>query len=636
MRITLLFFVLILASCKQQQLVQSHARFGSVFSALDLPTPDAIRAGSGAPGNAYWQQRADHDIEVELDTENEMIIGSETIIYTNNSPDDLAYMWFHLEQNALRGDSIRSRGGRGSGEDDFAGITVSNLVIDGHVATLHDYGTIGLVELDSPIESGTQVAISLDWTFPFPMIGAMRMGYDDSPDAGAIWELAQWIPVPCVYDDKYGWNNLPYIGSGEFYTNFGDYKVAITVPRDHLVFASGKLVNEKEVLTEEQQERLHLAMESDEVVSIRTSEEVGEASSRPEGEGKLTWIFEGDNIRTFAWGSSASYLWDACSVEVSHYDGTTTRVLCQTAYPEESKKIWKECILYVRHAIEFYSEAIYPYPWPQMSAISGRSRGMEYPMLAYCNGRSESDLFYLADHEIGHSWFPMLINNDERRHAWMDEGFNTFYDHYSKIDYYKGDESKNAPLHYNAKRYVNLDTPVNTPADHLKSRGHLSYHKPAYGLRLLREEIMGEDRFDFAFREYVKRWVFKSPRPADFYRTMEDASGMDLQWFFRGFFEEALMLDQAVVEVTQKNDDEFWDVTVKLQNNQEWVCPVDLTITCSDGSKHIYLLPESIWYWSNQHTHSFDFQYPVIEVLIDEREVYPDIDRTNNSFIVWQ
>ena len=485
MRLLVLLCILCVTSCKHRQTVQSHMRFGSVFSALDLPTPDAIRTGSGAPGIEYWQQRADHTIQVELDTENDMIVGSETITYTNNSPDDLPYMWFHLEQNALRDDSIRSRGGRDSREEHFAGISVSNLIVDGDEATLVDYGTIGLLELAKPIKAGSQVKISLDWTFPFPMIGGLRMGYDDTPDAGAIWELAQWIPVPCVYDDKHGWNNLPYIGSGEFYTNFGDYNVAITVPRSHLVFGSGELVNEREVLTKIQQERLRLAKKSDEVIAIRTSEEVGEASSRPEGEGTLTWKFEGENIRTFAWGSSASYIWDACSVEVSHHDGTTSRVLCQTAYPEESKKIWKECALYVRHAIEFYSEAIYPYPWPQMSAISGRSRGMEYPMLVYCRSRSESDLFYLADHEIGHSWFPMLINNDERRHAWMDEGFNTFYDHYSKIDYYEDDESKNAPLHYSARRYANFDTPINTPADHLRSRGHLSYHKPAYGLRLL-------------------------------------------------------------------------------------------------------------------------------------------------------
>jgi hypothetical protein len=218
----------------------------------------------------------------------------------------------------------------------------------------------------------------------------------------------------------------------------------------------------------------------------------------------------------------------------------------------------------------------------------------------------------------------------------MDEGFNTFFDHYSKLDYYQNTPEKYSLRQYIASRYTNTHTPINTPADQLKSRGHLSYYKPAYGLRLLREEIMGEERFDFAFNEYVQRWAFKSPRPADFYRTMEDASGMDLQWFFRGFFEEALQLDQSIADVKQREKNESWSVRVTLDNLSDWVCPVDLEITCIDGSTHSFVLPESIWYWSSRHSQRFDVPSQVVNVTIDPRNVYPDFDRTNNSFIVWQ
>jgi len=637
MRVLIASLVLVCVSCKPKgTAVTTFSHNGSVFKALSLPSPNSNRTGSGAPGIDYWQQRSNHTIEVELDTENNLIVGTELISYTNNSPDALSYMWFHLEQNALRDDSIRSRGGRASGEEEFTGIDISAFMIDGEAVQLKEYGTVGRVDLSSPMMPGKTVKIKIDWTFPFPLKGGMRMGYDDSPEVGPIWELAQWVPVPCVYDDVHGWNTLPYIGSGEFYTNFGDYTVSITVPYNHLVFGSGKLTNPAEVLTSEQQVRLKTAMKSDEVVSIRTALEVEEESSRPVTSGTLTWKFKGDDIRTFAWGSSASYLWDATSVEITSTDGSTSRVLCQAAYPTDVQDVWEDAASYVQHSIEYYSERIYPYPWPQMTVINGRAGGMEYPMLVYCRSGSKKGLFSVTDHEVGHSWFPMLINNDERRHAWMDEGFNTFFDHYSKLEFYDGDPEKYTPKLYKAAKFIHQHTPINTPADHLRSRGHLSYHKPAYGLRLLREEIMGEERFDFAFNEYVRRWVFKSPRPADFYRTMEDASGMDLQWFFRGFFEEALLLDQNIVSVSQKESKDKWKVWVTLQNDESWVCPVDLTFKCEDASVHVFLLPESVWYWSNQHKQSFEFDSRVVQVTIDERKVYPDINRANNTFYVFE
>ena len=630
MRLSIAFVLLLFLGCKSSK-KQDFVIDTSVFRALALPTPNAVRTGSGVPGEDYWQQRVDHDIHVSLDTSTNTIIGSETIVYTNNSPDELPYIWLHTAQNIHREDSIRSREGRGTGEESYEGITISMLSVNGEPVIWHDYGTLAKVDLRTPLRPNKSLKMIIDWSFPMPIEASLRMGYDDSFEAGPVWELAQWIPVPVVYDDVFGWNTLPYIGRGEFYTNFGDYKVSITVPRDHIVVASGSLMNPQDVLTKEQQKRLQFAMESDEVVAIRSEDEVCDVESRPDGEGFLTWKFKGNDIRTFAWASSASFIWDAASVEIEELDGSTRRVLCQAAYPSEAVEVWDEAVTYVQHAIKFYSDMLYPYPWPQMTVVRGSAGGMEYPMLVFCRGSSREGLFNVTDHEIGHNWFPMLVNTDERMHAWMDEGFNTFVNHYSLEVFYGDKEHKPDVPIYDAAKFKDQRVPMNTRPDLLRSRRHLSYRKPGYGLRFLREEVIGEERFDAAFREYVHRWAFKSPRPADFYRLMQDAAGMDLQWFFRGFFEESLQLDQAIGSVHQEQDEDMWKVSVSIENLADWVCPVDLRITCIDGSEHAYKLPVTIWAWTQYHNQSFSLPSPATSVMIDPNGAYPDIDRSNNS-----
>jgi len=630
MRILLVVVSFLLFGCKtttKQVFIQNT----SAFKELLLPAPNAIRTGSGAPGVDYWQQRVDHDIHVSLDTSTNTILGSQTILYTNNSPDELSYIWMHLEQNIHREDSIRSRGGRGTQEDGSAGINISMLSVDGEQVIWHDYVTLAKVDLHKPLKPHQSLKMIIDWSFPMPTESSLRMGYDNAYEAGAVWELAQWIPVPVVYDDVYGWNTRPYIGNGEFYTNFGDYKVSITVPRDHIVVASGSLVNPRDVLTKVQQERLEQAMNTDEVIAIVSKEEVGSPESRPEGEDALTWKFEGDNIRTFAWATSASFILEAASVEIMDLDGSTHRVLCQAAYPVEKLKYWDEAVTYVQHSVKYYSDMLYPYPWPQMTVVCGAAGGMEYPMLVFCRGSSHQGLFNVTDHEIAHNWFPMIVNNDERMYAWMDEGFNTFVNHYSLEDFYGDKEHRPDVPKYDATKFKDQRIAMNTPPDLLQSRRHLSYRKPGYGMRFLREEIIGAERFDAAFRTYVHRWAFKSPRPADFYRTMEDASGMDLQWFFRGFMEESRQLDQAITGVYQKQGDKHWKVTVSIGNHADWVCPVDLQITCIDESVHVFKLPVTIWAWSQAHTQSFNLSSPATSVQIDPNGAYPDIDRSNND-----
>ncbi|MBC8200934.1 MAG: M1 family metallopeptidase [Planctomycetes bacterium] len=599
----------------------SFAHEGSVFLDLDLPTPNTFRTGSGAPGSDYWQQQADHDIKVRLDVALNEIVGSEVIQYKNNSPDTLTYIWLHLEQNVHRDDSIRSREGRETGEDQYEGIAITRMEIDGVDATWHDYATVAKVLLPTPLKPNSSVKIAIDWSFAMPVKASLRMGYDDAYEDGPVWELAQWFPTPCVYDDVYGWNSLPYIGRGEFYTNFGNYKVAITVPSNHVVLASGALANSTVVLSQEENTRLKSAMQSDEKIVIRSVEELEEESAQ-----EKTWIFEGKQIRTFAWASSASFIWEAASVEIKTLEGKANRILCQVGYPKEESDIWDEAVTYLQHSIRYYSDTIYPYPWPQISMSRGSAGGMEYPMLVFCRGSSHESLFNVTDHEVGHNWFPMIVNTDERRHAWMDEGFNTFVNHYSLENFYGDREHKPDVSKYIASKFMRDLKAINTPPDLLKSRRHLSYRKPGYGMRFLREEILGQERFDEAWLDYVHRWAFKAPRPSDFYRTMEDSSGVDLQWFFRGFFEEPMQLDQAIGNVEQTDK----GVTVTFRNLADWVCPVDVTITCLDSTIHTYTLPVTVWAWSSSHKQTFKLNSKAIKVQIDARNVYPDINNSNN------
>ena len=621
--LSILLCVSSFACSKKTTPTPSFLHTGAVFLDLPLPTPNSIRSGSGMPGEAYWQQQADHDINVRLDVATNVLIASELITYHNNSPDTLSYIWLQLEQNVHRADSIRSREGRSTGEESYEGIRISKLQVDGESVAWHDYATTAKVLLQQPLHSGDTCVIQVDWSFPMPVTSGLRMGYDDAYADGPVWELAQWFPTPCVYDDVYGWNTLPYIGRGEFYSNFGDYTVSITVPSNHVVFASGALTNASSVLSQTEQARLETALHSDATVTIRSQDERVHTA-----EGEQTWRFTGKQVRTFAWATSASFIWEAAGVEVPTLGNKTKRVLCQVGYPKEASAVWDEAVEYLQHSVKYYSETLYPYPWPQMSMTRGKEGGMEYPMLAFCRGSSHQSLFNVTDHEVSHNWFPMIVNTDERRHAWMDEGFTTFVNHYSLEDFYGTRAHKPDVSKYIASKFMHDLKAINTPPDLLKSRGHLSYRKPGYGLRFLREEIIGKERFDEAWKEYIRLWAFKSPRPADFYRSMENASGMDLQWFFRGFFEESLQLDQAIEKVTQTKN----GVEVTFRNLGDWVCPVNLTITCTDGSEHNYTLPVSVWAWSSRHIQTFDLQSPAVHVEIDRKKAYPDIFPANNTW----
>lgn len=621
---------------------ERRAGDGNIFAALDLPTPTEVRLGSGAPGPDYWQQRVDYRIDATLDAEARRLDASMHVTYHNNSPHQLDFLWIQLEQNLFTPDSCgalsRNPGGVMKQLDGVnAGYDLGTVSVDGQELEVHVYDTLARVELPEPIDPGATFEFDLDYAFDMPP-HLRRMGSEEVED-GVIFEYAQWYPHVCKYDDVSGWNTMPYLGTGEFYTDFGDFEVSLTVPASHLVGATGRLLNPEEVLTSEQQDRLNAAMTSAEPVVIRSADEVNDSLSRPRGRDTLTWRFRAEDVRTFAWASSEAFIWDACTATIKDLDGNDRDVLCQSLYPREAE-VWGPdhadggSTRYVKHSIEHYSKTLYPYPYPSMINVNGPEGGMEYPGIVFCGARTNpKGLFGVTDHEVGHSWFPMIVNTNERRHVWMDEGFNSFINMYSKAAWYGGevDYARYRQQTMQMARETN-PMPVATTPDQMWSRwvGRLGYRKPAYGLFLLREVILGPERFDAAFRGYVHRWAFKSPQPSDFFRSMEDAAGADLAWFWRGWFLETSPFDQSIDDVVV---DDQGMASATLTNHKDLVLPVIMRVTYDDASVEDRVLPVEIWFSTNRwRTWWPTGGRSVRKVELDPEGVLPDEDRANN---VW-
>ncbi|MBC7773763.1 MAG: M1 family metallopeptidase [Pyrinomonadaceae bacterium] len=625
----------------------------SIFSPLDLPTPNRIRTASGTPGPDYWQQQADYVIDATLDEAAEAISAKATITYTNNSPEELPFIWIHLEQNLFKDDSLATLSSlpdaRFSRKSGFkGGFTIQSVKLStGQTLPIHIYDTIARIDLPTPLAAasgampmtklgepplagnttGSQVTFEIAWTFNIPQYGIDRMGIQHN-EQGDVFQIAQWFPAVCVFDDVHGWNTLPYLGQGEFYTNFGVFDVRLTVPRSHIVAATGSLMNAAEVLTPAQADRLSRARKSADTVIIRTKDEVADPASRPAGAGPLTWRFRAENVRTFAWTSSASFIWDAATV--NGQVGT----LAQSVYPKEALPLWSRSTEMLRSAIEGYNKKWFEYPYPVATNVNGGVGGMEYPMIIFCGDRdNEHNLFGVTTHEIGHNWFPMVVNTDERRFAWMDEGFDSFMNIYSHMEYFNKDKpDEDAQGLVGALRHQS--PPMNTPADQLGPGmlGTLMYAKPAIALYLLREEVLGAERFDAAFREYIRRWAFKSPQPADFYRTMENVAGADLAWFWRGWITETTQLDQTVDAVEQRPDKET--VTITFGNLGEMVMPLTFKATFDDGTTLTRKLPVEIWAWTSHWPAEITTSGKrVVEVQVDPAQMMPDANPANN---IWK
>jgi len=609
----------------------------AMFAPLAVTPANDVRTGSGAPGPDYWQQRADYDIQVSLDPGTHRIAGREQITYTNNSPDDLHFLWLQLDQNLFapnsRGAVMNVFGQRGGGGVPFEGGYAFDqvaIVQDGQRANPHYLvtDTRMRIDLERPLSArGGTVQIEIGWSFVVPPQGG-RMGRLETKD-GWLYTIAQWNPRMAVYDDVSGWNTMPYLGSGEFYLEYGTFDVALTVPRDFIVVATGELQNPRDVLTRAQQQRLDQARRSSERVYVVAPDEVGSPATRPSGQGPLTWRFHADKVRDFSWAASRSFIWDAASWD---------NVLIMSAYPKEGLGTeqnpgWERSTEYSLHTIKYYSTEWFRYPYPVAINVAGPVGGMEYPMIVFCSVRARGQgLFGVTDHELGHNWFPMIVGSDERRYAWMDEGFNTFINHYSNLAFYGEEASRagrtNADGIARAMKSPNATLPIMTYPDHMgQSLGFLGYAKPGAGLVVLRDVVLGRDRFDPAFRQYIADWAFKHPEPADFFRAIENGAGEDLSWFWRGWFYSTEVLDQAVDSVASNDQGS----RIKLANKGGLVMPVEVEATFTDGSKERFSLPVEIWIGGDAYTLSVPGPRTVQCATVDPDAQLPDVDRSNNG-----
>lgn len=551
------------------------------FEQLDqlLPTPNTYRSSSGAPGPAYWQQQADYEIEVGINDETQVLSGSEKITYSNNSPEALKYLWVQLDQNIEADGSIARTSTTNSIRDSIparslatslgelykGGFTIKSINdAQGKPLAVLVNNTMMRVDLPKPLKQNEQFVFSIVWSYNINdrMLGGKngRGGMEYFPeDKNYIYTMAQWFPRMCVFDDYRGWQNKQFLGSGEFALTFGNYKVKITVPSDHIVGATGWLQNPEQVLTREQIDRFQQAQKSyDKQVWIVTPEEATK-KEKDHSKKTSTWVFHADNVRDFAFATSRKFIWDAQAVKLS-----SRSVLAQSLYSREAVPLWsKESTKAVKNALEVYSERTFDYPYPTAFSVNWVGGGMEYPMISFNGRRPKPDGTYdqrtlegmvgVIIHEVGHNWFPMIVNSDERQWTWLDEGLNSFMDkETTRLRYPDFDATSGTPK--GIVSFMKGDKtqmrPVMAMSDNQSaSFGPNGYTKPSAALTLLRETVMGPELFDKAFKEYANRWAFKHPNPGDFFRSMEDASAVDLDWFWRGWFYTTDNVDVTLDEV---------------------------------------------------------------------------------------
>jgi len=603
-----------------------------------------FRAADGQPGPKYWQNRADYQLAATLNDQTNEISGSETVTYTNNSPQKLGFLWMYVEQNLFKQDSrgtaiVPPQGSRnwGRGQVFDAGDKIKSVKVDGIDVKYLITDTRMQVFLPKELEAnGGKAKVQIEWSFIAPDYGSDRMGVQDTRN-GKIFQIAQWYPRMCVYDDVMGWNTLPYTGPGEFYLEYGDFDLSITAPANQIVVASGELLNPQDVYTPEQQKRWAQAAESEKTVMIRSASEVTDQASRPSGKSTLTWHFRIKNARDAAWGSSAAFIVDAAKMDLP----SGRKAMAISAYPVESagNDAYGRSTEYTKKSIEFNSAKWYEFTYPNATVVAGIVGGMEYPGIVFCSSKAKGrGLWGVNDHEFGHNWFPMIVGSNERLYGWMDEGFNTFINTLSTANFNNGEYKPKTPgdMH-RIGAYITspaLEPVMTEPADLKEANtGVLLYFKPSAGLTLLREQILGEERFDRAFKTYIERWAFKHPTPDDFFRTMENVSGETLNWFWRGWFVNNWRLDVAVSDVKYVNDDPTKGALITLENLDKMAMPVILEIKTKSGKTDRVKLPVEIW----ERFDTFTYKYPSTEeiesVTYDPDKVLPDYNEENN---VWK
>jgi hypothetical protein len=698
---------------------------GSKFEQLEylLPTPNNFRTADGSPGHEYWQQKADYKINVSLDDSKQWVKGSETITYYNNSPNELRYLWLQLDQNMFSKESNTFKTDTYDLENNPRGlmswVTSSNSPHGFNITSVTDAmnkplvytinATMMRIDLSRPLKKGEKFTFNIDWNFY--VIDAEKMGgrggFEYFPeDDNYLYEMAQWFPRMCVYSDVYGWQHKQFLGRGEFALVFGDYEVNIDVPADHVVAATGELQNPKEVLNATQIQRLEQAKNAQAPVLIITPDEAVK-NEKSRSTARKVWKFKAENVRDFAWASSRKFIWDAFQVQNGN-----KKVWAMSFYPKEGNPLWGEKSTWVvAHTLNVYSKYTFDYPYPVAISVHGPVFGMEYPMICFNGGRpipipnniSKEDaekikqanerikysMVSVIIHEVGHNYFPMIVNSDERQWSWMDEGLNSFLQFRAeqelpdapwtkdlKRDPYPSRRGPAANIVSYMKSAPDTQVPIMTNSEQIKQFGNNAYGKPATALNILRETVMGASLFDYAFKQYAQKWKFKHPEPADFFRTMEDASGVDLDWFWRGWFYtidfyepsiEAITLykakvpnnisapnpifptkelktdemfkriEQMGVRLTEKEktavspEKNFY--VLKIKNNGELVMPLIVEMTFKDGSKQIEKFPAEIWRMNHKEISKLIVtDKEVVQFQLDPKLETADVETSNNTF----
>jgi len=655
--LSLLFVVISIVSPVWAQTVNqagvsvNNYNYNDAFSPLFYTkNGNDYRSAGGQPGSKYWQNRADYKLSVRLNDQTNEISGTEIITYTNNSPDKLGFIWMQLDQNLFKSDSrgtaiIPPTGSRNGarGQKFDGGYTIKSVklisvekgkTIESPAEFIIDDTRMQIILPTALSAGGGQLKLKIEYSFVSPDYGSDRMGILNTKN-GKIFSVAQWYPRMCVYDDVLGWNTLPYTGPSEFYLEYGDYDISITVPSSHIVVSSGELTNPQDVYTVEQQNRWKAAAQSDKTVIIRSASELGDPTSRPSGKQELTWNFKLKNARDAAWASSAAFIIDAAKMNLP----SGKKSMAISAYPVESDgaDAWGRSTEYTKASNEFNSKKWFEYPYPAATNVASVAGGMEYPGIVFCGARAKSaGLWGVTDHEFGHTWFPMIVGSNERLFAWMDEGFNTFINSLASKDFNDGEYKPGPTDMHNLGKVITSDAyePIMSSPDNMKERniGILAYYKPAIGLTLLREQVLGPDRFDRAFKTYIERWAYKHPTPDDFFRTIENVAGENLNWFWRGWYINNWKLDQAVTDVKYVKNDPAQGAMITIENLEKMPMPFILEIKTKSGKVSRLNLPVEVWQRNKQWTFIYPSVEEIVSVVSDPDKVLPDSNSANNSW----
>ncbi len=616
------------------------------FAPLTFPEPvNRYRSGNGAPGPDYWQNEADYELHATLETAAKTLSADEIITYTNNSPDLLDSLWLQLDQNMYRRDARAVAAGGMERKQFTDGIVFDAVeVMSGSRSGRADYvvsDTRMQIRLPQPLSAhGGRLRVHVRYHYTIPGTFGGRTSWISTP-RGEIYDIAQWYPRMAVYDDLRGWDTQPYVAN-EFYLEYGHFDYYVTVPADMLVAGSGELQNPAAVLTPTMRQRLDAARQSDETVVVRGEHELGETATSGAGAAPRTWHFRMEHTRDVAFSASAAFIWDASRIRLP--DGRAS--LAMSFYPVESagSGAWGRSTEYLKHAVEQFSRRWYVYPYPVAVNVAGGSSGMEYPGMLFDGIEDKGkELFWITAHEIGHTWFPMIVGFNERRNAWMDEGFNTFIDIDESAAFENGVYGPKRDSEYaqGGGNPVDEILPVledaaapiiMTRADAIEERYRhpVTYFKSALGLVLLREQILGPERFDYALRSFIADWAFKHPSPSDFFRAMESSGGEDLAWFWRGWYMNNWTLDLAVTALAFDHG----EARITIENRGQLVMPAVVQVVFKDGSTTRMTLPVETWLQKTAYTIRLESTQPVQSVVVDPDHVLPDRDRSNNRFPV--